>query len=233
MNSEIANQLISSAVILIPAHNEGNQIASTVLELKKYFKNIVVVDDGSTDNTFENVLKLGVLSVKHPINLGQGASIQTAITVALSSYPECEFFITFDADGQHSVDSAIEMLNLIQSQNCDVVLGSRFIHKESNGQMPQKKKFILKLGILFTRLDTGLKVTDTHNGLRVMNKRFAKSLNLKQNGMAHASEILAHIKSSKATWIEAPAEIFYTDYSKKKGQSVLNAVNILTEMMHR
>lgn len=229
----IDNRVLKNSVVLMPAHNESEQIGKTVTELKNYFSNIVVVDDGSTDRTYEVISSMNIVCGKHPINLGQGAAIQTALSLALSHFKNCQYFITFDADGQHSVNSALEMLQLIQQNNYDIVLGSRFVNKNPTNQIPQKKKLILKLGILFTKFDTGLNVTDTHNGLRVMSRNFAESLNLRQNGMAHASEILTFIQKSNAKWIEAPAEIYYTEYSIKKGQSILNAINIITEMMHR
>ena len=233
MTLQIQDGILRNAVVLIPAHNESEQIKKTITDLKNYFSNIVVVDDGSTDHTYEVISNLNVVSGRHPINLGQGATIQTALSLALIHFKNCQYFITFDADGQHSVNSALEMLQLIHENDYDIVLGSRFINKNPINQIPQKKRLILKLGILFTKLDTGLKITDTHNGLRVMKRNFAESLSLRQNGMAHASEILAFIQKSNARWIEAPAEIYYTEYSIKKGQSILNAINILTEMMHK
>jgi hypothetical protein len=99
--------------------------------------------------------------------------------------------------------------------------------------MPLKKRIVLKLAILFTRFDSGLKVTDTHNGLRVMSREFAQSLTIHQHGMAHASEILNHVSNEGVKWKEVPVRIYYTDYSNKKGQSVLNSINILTELLHK
>jgi len=217
--------------VVIPAFNEGQKIVDTLNQLQEYFNQIIVVDDGSTDDTASLASNAGVIVLSHPINLGQGAALQTGIELA-RNLEKTNYILTFDADGQHSIESAISMIEEIKTSNVDIVLGSRFINRNSQ-TMPKKKKLILKLGILFTRFDSGLQVTDTHNGLRVMNKRFAKSLNLRQSGMAHASEILSHIKESGATWNEFPAEIYYTEYSIKKGQSVFNAINILTEMMHK
>jgi hypothetical protein len=99
--------------------------------------------------------------------------------------------------------------------------------------MPIKKKLLMFWAIAFTRFDSGLKVSDSHNGLRIMTRKFAESMNIKQHGMAHASEILNHVNNSKAVWKEVPVKIYYTKYSKKKGQSILNAVNIITELIHR
>lgn len=225
--------LSDKAVIVIPAHNESAQIEKTLSDVKKYFKNVVVIDDGSSDSTFTRVTNSNTICIQHPINLGQGASLQTGISFGTKYFSTKEYFITFDADGQHSIESAIRMLNLIEEKKCDIVLGSRFIDSAEKKDIPNKKRFILKLAILFTKLDTGLNVTDTHNGLRVMNRKFAESLNIKQSGMAHASEILTFIRESNSNWLEAPAEIHYSDYAKRKGQSVLNAINILTELIFR
>jgi glycosyltransferase involved in cell wall biosynthesis len=218
-------------VVVIPAFNEGTKITETIKEVKNIFKNLVVVDDGSTDNTISLIRELDVIAVRHPINLGQGAALQTGITKALSN-SKFNYILTFDADGQHSVDSAVQMVEEIKFHNVDVVLGSRFL-KDRAIDMPSKKKVVLRLGIAFTRIDSGLKITDTHNGLRVMNRKFASTLQIQHAGMAHASEILNHIKETGASWREYPAQIFYTEYSMRKGQSVLNAINILTEMIYK
>lgn len=217
--------------IIIPAYNEQSKISEIVKSLQKYFSNIFIVDDGSADNTYHAAKSTGAEVIRHPINLGQGAALQTGLTRALEN-PNLNYFLTFDADGQHSIESALEMLYLSKKTNVDLVMGSRFLRDTHSG-MPQKKKFILKLAVLYTRFDTGLNVTDTHNGLRVMNRNFAKSLSIRKNGMAHASEILTHAKQTRASWLESPAQIYYTEYSIKKGQSIFNAINILTEMIHK
>jgi glycosyltransferase involved in cell wall biosynthesis len=191
-----------------------------------------VVDDGSTDNLESILSNQNVTYVKHLVNLGQGAALQTGIEVALKN--DCiEYILTFDADGQHSAKYALELVQKITETSLDIVLGSRFLSESESTDIPIKKKLVLKLGILFTRFDSGLNLTDTHNGLRVMTRDFAQSLNIKQPGMAHASEIISHIRNSDARWAEYPVKIFYSDYAVKKGQSVFNAINIFTEMLHK
>ncbi len=221
----------SDVAVIVPAYNEGKKILETLLELNTHFNFIVVIDDGSTDDTKQILNSSAAKVLHHPINLGQGAALQTGITFALR-FPQIRYILTFDADGQHSIKDALDFVQKIRSTNVDIVLGSRFLGPK-NSAIPKKKKLILRLGIVFTRFDSGLNITDTHNGLRVMTSQFAKTLNLKQAGMAHASEILRHIKQNNSTWIELPAEIHYTPYSISKGQSIFNAVNILTEMMHK
>lgn len=223
--------MFTDVAVVIPAFNEGTKLAETIEEVKPFFQEIIVVDDGSTDNTYDVAVKSKVHVLSHPINLGQGASLQTGIEFALS-LKQINYILTFDADGQHSVNNALEFVESVKSDPVDIILGSRFLEKH-NSSMPRKKKLILRLGIVFTRFDSGLRVTDTHNGLRIMSRKFAETLDLKQSGMAHASEVLRHIKNSNSNWRELPAEINYTPYSIQKGQSIFNAVNILTEMMHK
>jgi glycosyltransferase involved in cell wall biosynthesis len=223
---------ISDVAVVIPSFNEAKKIQQVINELKLHFNFIVVVDDGSSDDTESILRDSEIIYLKHPINLGQGAALQTGISFAVD-VPDIEYILNFDADGQHSISSALNFVEVIKETNVDIVMGSRFIDLNHDSGMPRKKKIILRLGIIFTRLNTGLKVTDTHNGLRIMTKKFAKTLNIRQSGMAHASEIISHVKISKATWLEAPADIYYTEYSIQKGQSVLNAINIVTELIHR
>lgn len=217
--------------VVVPAFNEESKVIETLNELSQFFENIILVDDGSSDRTTEFAKSTKQTVLTHPINLGQGAALQTGITKALQN-ESVNYILTFDADGQHSVSSAIAMIEAIKSSGCNVMLGSRFLETEAIN-MPSKKKFILRLGIIFTRFDSGLKITDTHNGLRVMDRSFASSLKINHAGMAHASEILNHIRNVDAKWQEFPAQIYYTEYSMGKGQSIFNAINILTEMIYK
>lgn len=225
-------QDLHEIAVIIPSFNEGARVVETIKQLQNTFPNLIVVDDGSSDKSFESIVKTGVIALRHSVNLGQGAAIQTGIEYGLTK-KEIEYFLTFDADGQHSLEFALYLVEEIRKNEVDVVLGSRFLNANHSESLPQKKKLVLKLGILFTRFDTGLKVTDTHNGLRAMSRKFCEELNIKQNGMAHASEILSAIKDGSYTWKEMPVQVIYTDYSKAKGQSILNAINIITEMFHR
>lgn len=217
--------------VIIPSFNEGAILTETVKSVKSTFKHIIVVDDGSFNFELEQLSLQNIEIVRHPINLGQGAAIQTGIEVALT-IKDVNYFLTFDADGQHSVNSAKNLVSEIRASKVDIVLGTRFSSDDQN-KIPLIRKMVLKLAILFTRIESGLKVTDTHNGLRVFNRKFAEAIQIQQNGMAHASEILNFINKHDFSWKETPVEIIYTEYSKQKGQSSLNAINIITELMHK
>lgn len=220
----------STAWIVIPVFNEDQVIAQVVEETAAVFPNIVCVDDGSSDNTEERIYGSKAHLIKHPINLGQGASLQTGIAYALAQ-PGMQYVITFDADGQHRVEDAIKMLEIAAAGNLDVVLGSRFLN--ANTGIPWIKRVVLRTAAALSPTSRKLKLTDAHNGLRVMNRKAASMLQITMNGMAHASEIVAFLARSDLRIQEAPVTVRYTDYSKAKGQSLINGVNILFDISIR
>ena len=212
---------------VIPAFCESQVIATTLKHVIAAFPNIVVIDDGSSDDTGSKALRAGAAVVTHPINLGQGAAIQTGIDFALSQ--GAEYIVTFDADGQHIVADVQRMLDTLIEKSSDAVLGSRFLGGTEN--LPPLRKMILKLAVSFTNFTSGIKLTDAHNGLRVFNCRAASRLCIEQNGMAHASEIIDQIGRLKLRIEEVPVTVLYTEYSLKKGQKLSNSFRILSDII--
>ena len=213
--------------VVIAAFNEAAVIGSVVAEVRRSYARVVVVDDGSSDDTAREALSAGATVLVHPINLGQGAALQTAITFALRE--GARRIVTFDADGQHSA-SDIGVLDLARASNsAQVVLGSRFLGHAID--MPRSKAIALKAAIMFTRLTTGMRLTDSHNGLRLLTRDAATHIQLRQNGMAHASEILQQIRKASLSYVEAPVTITYTEYSRRKGQKISNSFYIIMELI--
>ncbi len=210
---------------IIPAYNEEIVIGSVVQEIQKAGYSPIVVDDCSSDKTYQKALESGATALRHPINLGQGAALQTGIEYALLKGGMV--FVTFDADGQHSLTDAILMIEKLQSDDCDVLIGSRFLGKKAINIQIQKI-VILKLAALINRFIYGVKMTDAHNGLRVFNKKVAQAINLKQNRMAHASEILGQVNKFRLS--EWPVTVRYTAYSIAKGQKITNAFDIIIDL---
>jgi len=209
--------------VIIPAYNEETKIAEVISELKQYPYNVVVVDDCSRDNTGEVLQKIeGITVLRHLINRGQGAALRTGTEYALRQ--GADIIVHFDADGQMMAREIGEMVEFLLKNNADIVLGSRFLGKASN--VPFLKKLVLKAGIWFTYFFSGIKLTDTHNGFRVLTRGAAEAIEINQDRMAHASEILDKIVKKKLKWLEYPVTIRYSDYSKAKGQSPLNALKI-------
>jgi glycosyltransferase involved in cell wall biosynthesis len=216
--------------VVVPMYNEGRVIGSVVDGLKNSFSHIVCVDDGSTDDSVAVARAAGASVVIHPINLGQGASLQTGFEFALRD-PEMTEVVTFDADGQHQVSDATAMVTRLHDEALDIVIGSRFLDERTS--MGTAKRVVLRAAAAYTRASTGMALTDAHNGLRVISRDLLSRIRLEQNRMAHASELVDQISSCRARWAEFPTHIVYTEYSKKKGQSLLNAVNILVEIVFR
>jgi polyprenyl-phospho-N-acetylgalactosaminyl synthase len=215
--------------VIIPAHNEESVIFKTISSCFKYFHHIVVVDDGSSDNTAQEAERAGAIVVRHPTNLGQGASLQTGIDFALST-SSAKFFVTYDADGQHRAEDALKMVQHLKSnRNIDIVLGSRFLG--STVDITRSKRIFLKMAVAFSNLTGDIRLTDAHNGLRAFNRHTAENLTLQMSDMAHASEIVHRITEKNLKYTELPVTIVYTDYSKSKGQSLFNAVNISFDMI--
>jgi glycosyltransferase involved in cell wall biosynthesis len=216
-----------SVWVIIPAFNEEAVIHDVVRTVYGVFPNIVVVDDGSIDRTGEEAKRAGATVLKHPLNLGQGAALQTGITWAVRQ--SAMWLVTFDADGQHNIFDVPKMIEQLIETDADVALGSRF--SGATIGMPWQRRIVLKMAIWFTRATTGLCLTDVHNGLRVLTRRAACSLHLRQNRMAHASEILHQIASRGLKYIEVPVTISYSQYSLAKGQRSSSSLRIIMDMV--
>jgi polyprenyl-phospho-N-acetylgalactosaminyl synthase len=217
--------------VVVPVFNEATVLAEVLEGLRSGgFEHVVCVDDGSSDDSVAIARRAGVAVVEHPINLGQGASLQTGFDFALAD-PLMTEVVTFDSDGQHQVADAREMVRRLRDEHLDVVIGSRFL--DDRTVVGPVKKAVLRTAALYTRLTTGLPLTDAHNGLRVLSRTVLERVRITQNRMAHASELIDEIGSLKVPWAEHPTHIVYTEYSKSKGQSLLNSINILVDLLLR
>ncbi len=216
--------------VVVPLYNEGPVIGGVVQEVRATFAHVVCIDDGSSDDSAAAAEAAGAVVVRHPVNLGQGAALQTGFEYALS-VPSMRWVVTFDADGQHQVSDVLAMLELADSDDLDVVFGSRFLDDRTTPSF--LKKLVLRMAVGYTNMTTGTRLTDAHNGLRVIRRDVIERLDITQNRMAHASELVAQIGEMRIRYGESPVHILYTDYSTAKGQSLWNSVNILVELMFR
>ncbi len=217
-------------VVVVPLFNEETVITGVVTDLQKHFSRIVCVDDGSSDGSAEAARRAGATVIAHPMNLGQGAALQTGITWAKRK-GDLDYLITFDGDGQHKVDDVVDMLSYARRRDLAIVFGSRFLDKRTKPDLA--KRIVLKVAVLITRVVTGLQLTDAHNGLRVIRADALEHVNLIQDRMSHATEIVHQLAKSGLVWKEYPVEVLYTEYSKRKGQSLLNSINILFDLIVR
>lgn len=209
--------------VVIPAYNEATSLGRVLHEVQACYPNVVVVDDGSVDKTFEIAREGGAFALRHLLNRGQGAAIQTGIEFVLRRGGD--YIVTFDADGQHGVEDIAALVGPIQRGECDITLGSRFLGEAVN--MPGSRRLTLRLAVWFTRWVHRVPVTDAHNGLRAFSRRAAGRINLRLDRMAHASEMIDQIKRSGFAFREVPVRIQYTNYSLAKGQSSRSAMRIV------
>ncbi|MBE6482511.1 MAG: glycosyltransferase family 2 protein [Actinomyces ruminicola] len=219
---------IADAWLVVPLYNESQVVRGVIEEARRTFPLVVAVDDGSKDDSAEQAEAGGAVVVRHPLNLGQGAALQTGITYVLER-TDARYLVTFDADGQHSVTDAAAMVRAARDEDLAFVLGSRFL--EGPSPVGWLKRLILKTAAVAASRTTGMHLTDAHNGLRVIRRDAAKQLDLRQNRMAHASEIVRQLGATGLPWREFPVHIAYTEYSKGKGQSLWNSINILVDLL--
>lgn len=220
----------SKIVILMTAFNEEKLIERVLSGLFKHgYKNIVLVDDGSNDETSKVAGKFNIYLLRHIINRGKGASLQTGTEFIMNK--DFEVIVHFDADGQHNPEDIENLVKPIMEENFDVVFGSRFLGTTEN--IPFLRKIILKLGIFISNLLYGVHLTDVHNGLRAFKRDVFKKIILTEDRFAYASELLQKVVENRFKFKEVPVKIVYTKYSVSKGQKNLNALNIFFHMLKR
>ena len=217
--------------IVVPAFNEASVLGDVLADVRSVFEHVVCVDDGSRDDTSDVALRAGAHVVRHPVNLGQGAAIQTGVEYARNR-PGAKVFATFDADGQHQVKDVVRMIDRLSGEDVDLVVGTRFA-ESGVVHTPLLKRIVLRTAVFLSPRSRKLGLTDAHNGLRVFNKAVADGLNITMSGMSHASEFIALAYENHWRVTEEPVEILYTDYSKSKGQPLLNGVNIVFDGLLR
>jgi len=215
-------------MVIVPAYNEGSVIQVTVRNLLSAGHEVIVVDDGSQDETVA-VRELPLVYIRHAVNLGQGAALQTGMTYALRA--GADIAVHFDADGQHDWRQIDRLLAPILNGSADVVFGSRFLRKVDAAQVPFKKRMLLRGGILVSWLLSGVRLSDTHNGFRALSRRALEQVRLRENGFAHATEILQRVRESRLRLVEVPITVSYTDYSIRKGQRISNSINVLFDLI--
>lgn len=214
--------------IVVAAFNEGERVGSVVKGLVSCgYRNVVVVDDCSSDSTFAVAAKAGATVLRHAINRGQGASLRTGIEYALEQ--GADVVVTFDADGQHRVEDLPAILEPVMSGRVDVSLGSRFL---ADTRMPFLRKVLLKGSVMVIWLFYGMRMSDAHNGFRALSRKAAESIEIRQDRMAHASEIIGEIRRKGLSFEEIPVVIRYSEDTMRKGHGgFAQALKVLWNMI--
>lgn len=199
-------------ICVIPAFNEAKNIKQVISDVQPYVQEIVVIDDNSSDDTAALASAAGATVLRHLINRGQGAALQTGNDYALKQ--EADIIIHFDADNQFLASEIPDMLKPLIDGQAEIVFGSRFLGKKTNFP-PLKKYLIYPLAHIFTRLFLGIKLTDPQNGFRALSRKAAKKIHIDNRAMAHNSEIQTKAFQEKLNIIEVPITVIYHKFGQK------------------
>ena len=197
---------------VIPAYNEKETISEVIDKVKPLVSEVVVVDDGSSDETKELAKAQGVKVLSHFINRGQGAGLETGNQYALKE--GADIIVHFDADGQFLAEEIEDMVLPIINGEADIVFGSRFLGKKSN-MPPFKKYVIIPFAHLVNKIFTGSNLTDPQNGFRALSRKVAEKIKIEQDGMAHNTEIISKAFASGLKIKEIPVTVIYHNFGQK------------------
>ena len=192
-------------VIGIPAYNEEKNIAKIIVKLQNIANKIIVCNDGSTDLTSEISNKMGAIVINHPKNLGYGAAIKSLFSKAREL--DADVLITFDADGQHRIEDINKVLEPIEHNNADIVIGSRFLDKKI--KIPAYRKFGINAITKMSNITTKKKITDSQSGFRAYNKKSLQEIIPSDNGMGVSTEILIKANKKSLRIMEVAITILY------------------------
>lgn len=216
-----------SIFVIIPCYNEASVIRKTVEEVLEKGYTVVIIDDCSKDNSKKQLSGLPVYYLRHRVNMGQGAALQTGIEFARKK--GAKYFVTFDADGQHDSNDIPGMIKFLEKENADIVFGSRFL-PGSKTNVSRSRGFALNMGRYINYFVSGILLSDSFNGLRLFSKQTADKIRITENRMAHPVEFLMLTAAKKLKYAEYPVSIHYSEYSKSKGLKNRDGIKILFEM---
>jgi glycosyltransferase involved in cell wall biosynthesis len=212
-------------IAIVPAFNEAARIGGVVQSLRTVIDTVIVVDDASRDDTAVRARAAGAVVLRHAINRGQGAAIETGHAYARAL--NAEYVVHFDGDGQFDVLDILPALGALKAAHADVLFGSRFLSKESLSHVPQfKRRILLPLARYIDRAFGAVPLTDAHNGFRILSQHAVQTIRIRQDRMAHATEIPQQVAAHRLPYIEFPVRVSYHEY----GQSSIAGIKIITDL---
>lgn len=219
-------------LIVIPAYNEGTVISDVVHRvMAEGYPHVLVVNDGSSDDTCEQAKKAGAIVISHLINRGAGAGAQTGIDFARRK--GMKYIVQIDADGQHYPEDIRSLSETMDSENADIVIGSRFM--VTNREIPKVRVIYNKISNVFTNWFCTRWYSDTQSGFRMLNRTAIEEIDLHIDGFGYCSEMIILSEKRGLKISEVPIRVIYTQYSMSKGQDlqmgITTALNILWKLV--
>jgi glycosyltransferase involved in cell wall biosynthesis len=222
-------EIAGKTCCIIPMYNEEQVIVDVIAGLKSFFPHVLCIDDGSSDKSALLAEKAGAQVLRHSVNIGQGASLATGFQWVQQNR-EFLYMITFDADGQHRPEDACQLVTELSNKGMDVVFASRFF-EPTQSTVPTVKRLLLRTVAKITNALTDSQLSDAHNGLRALTVEASRSICITQNGMAHATQFVSLVRQANLKYTELPVTVLYTKYSRSKGQSLMNSINIALDLI--
>lgn len=208
-------------VVIIPAYNEGKTIFDVITKTKAFAENIIVVDDGSNDNTLEEAQKSGIKVLHHKVNLGKGAALKTGCEYAVQH--RAEKIIVMDADGQHDPREIPLFFDALATY--DIVFGIR--------KVPTTMPFVMRFGNKFIsktlKVMHNIEIEDSQCGYRAFTQEAYQQLQWDALDYFVETEMLIKTGTKKLRYTHLPIETIYAD--KYKGTTVLDGVRIVFKMI--
>ena len=237
MSREISAKFMSTnysplmkIVIIIPAYNEEENIAAMVKSCNLLgYHTVLVVDDGSTDNTARNAREAGAMVVSHIINRGVGAATQTGLEAA--TLLDADIAVTIDADSQHKPQDIKKLIDVLIERNSDIVIGSRFLNDQNN--IPLMRNVFNRIANMITFFLAGIMLTDSQSGLKAFSRRALETIKISSNGFEFSSEIIREAQHGHLSITEVPVSVVYTPYSLSKGQNLSTGLTTVFRLIIR
>jgi glycosyltransferase involved in cell wall biosynthesis len=211
-------------LVCIPAFNEAQAIAEIIRRSRKYAGDIIVYDDGSTDNTYEAATAAGAIVIRNPENKGYGVAIRSLFQAAKEK--DADIMVTLDADGQHDPDQIAEVIEPLK-QGFDIVVGSRFLKRDGKEKVPRYRSFGIKTITKLTQAASYHGLTDSQSGFRAYNKNALSKINLYEDGMAVSTEILLRAGEKKLLVAEVPITINYDTKDTSTHNPITHGIGVL------
>lgn len=215
-------------VVVIPALNEEHRIAKTIAAVKPFVSSVIVVDDGSHDQTSRVAHEAGAIVIRHMINCGPGAATQTGLEYAKKL--EADYVATFDADGQHEATDLPLMVDFLVKQKKDIVFGSRFLQAN---KVPFFRRMANFAGNLLTFFLSGIYLSDSQSGFKVFSKKALEHIAITANGFEFCSEIVREVAAEELDYCEFPIKVYYSPETLAKGQNLSTGITTMFKLIVR
>lgn len=227
---EITEEDKQSTYVILPAYNEETRIQPVIEEIARRGYKMVIVNDGSSDNTLKVIMESqrkypkSIYIYSHIINRGVGVAMQTGFDAVVRYNPK--YVVNMDSDGQHSVDDLEDVLKPLVTGEAQAVIGVRPLE-----DMPLSRNFANAVMNFLTKIFYKVDVSDSQTGFRAITNEALKKININARGYLISSEFIREVNDNDIPFAEVPIETIYTPETQAKGTNIMEAFKILIQMI--